>query len=488
MERAGARVMPCFSDEDCLSYLQAAGAGTEDGVVQAHIDECAQCRVLLAEAARALLAPEAPALAGRTLTAGEVLCGRYEIRRFMARGGMGEVYEAFDRVLGEPVALKTLALASVDRADAAERFLAEVRLARKVTHPNVCRILELGVHRKDEAVPETIPFFTMELLTGETLAARLVRAGRLDPAEALRILRDITAGLAAVHEAGIVHRDFKSENVFLVTTDGSERALVMDFGLALVLSPAPGGGSSHRMLVGSVDYMAPEQVEGRRPARAWDIYALGVVAFEMITGRLPFSGDTPMATATSRIHKDAPRPSQFRPELARVWDDVIGRCLAKDPAARFSRIGDPLDALRGRPRSGSVRTRTAFGVGAAVAIALAAASALVAASVRPQRVSRVAQIAHKEVTAKAPPSAVAPIAPLTGPPGPAPERASPPPQTAPTISAMIRDPPASGGAPAAPPPRRLRAKVRSPATVDPRRAVTVAPPGDDDLINPFGAR
>src|SRR6185369_8045608 len=159
-----------------------------------HIDECESCRLVMAEALRATVAmgSGSPATSAesadggrvRTLRDGDRLGDRYRIRRFVARGGMGEVYEAEDTVLGDRIALKTLVPTALDQVDAAERLLAEVRTARRVTHPNVCRIFDLGIHRRPGPPAEAVPFLTMPFLDGETLAARIARVGRLPPDQA----------------------------------------------------------------------------------------------------------------------------------------------------------------------------------------------------------------------------------------------------------------------------------------------------------------
>jgi eukaryotic-like serine/threonine-protein kinase len=303
---------------------------------------------MVAETARATFADGMSSGAPvRTLADGDQLGGRYQIRRFIARGGMGEVYEAFDLSLGETVALKTLSPTMLDQGYATERLIAEVRLARKVTHPNVCRILEFGLHRRQGDSVEVIPFLTMEMLAGETLGSRIRRVGRLDLDQAASVLRGIAEGLRAVHQAGIVHRDFKTENVFLVhRDDDAERPVVMDFGLARALEVNRGArASSANAIIGTVAYMAPEQVEGQAPTPAFDVYALGIVAFEMITGRLPFGGDSPLAVATLRLRQEAPRPSSLRPGLPVAWDVVIGRCLARDPRRRFATVDQVVAAL-----------------------------------------------------------------------------------------------------------------------------------------------
>ena len=339
----------CLSSGACVAYLTGNGDAPSARDLHEHLDHCERCRVLVAETAGAMFANGVASRATvRTLGDGEKVGGRYEILGFIARGGMGEVYEAFDLILREKVALKTLSPTTLDQKDATERLIAEVRLARKVTHVNVCRVLEFGLHHvQQDAGVEVIPVLTMELLHGETLRSRLRRTGRLDPDHALSVLEEISRGLGAVHDAGIVHRDFKPENVFLVRGPGdSERAVVMDFGLARALEANRGlPGSSTGAMIGTVAYMAPEQVEGQPPTPAFDVYALGVVAFEMLTGQLPFVADSALTMATSRLRQEPRRPSSLRPDLPPVWDAVIGRCLARDPRRRFRSVHDVIAAL-----------------------------------------------------------------------------------------------------------------------------------------------
>jgi len=335
----------------------------------------------MAEATRASLLGSATEGAPRTLAEGERIAERYEVRRLMARGGMGEVYEAFDSELGEAVALKTLVITAVDRADAVKRFLAEVRLARKVTHPQVCRILEFGIHQRAGALGERVPFLTMPLLQGETLAARLARNGRLSTDEAWRILNDLAAGLGAVHAAGVVHRDFKSDNVFLARSHGgSERVLVMDFGLARAHEGQAGAlASTGRFLLGTPAYMAPEQLEGKAATPATDVYALGVVAFEMITGRLPFVGHSPTVVALARLSGTFMAPSSLVPGLGRGWDLFISRCLERDPRRRLAGMRDVMAELE-RLRAGGYRRprrRAATLAAALAALAVVAGGALI---------------------------------------------------------------------------------------------------------------
>jgi tetratricopeptide (TPR) repeat protein/TolB-like protein/tRNA A-37 threonylcarbamoyl transferase component Bud32 len=280
---------------------------------------------------------------------GELIAGRYKILRLIGEGGMGEVYEAEDLLLRERVALKTIRQASARDEKVVERFKREIQLARKVTHPNVCRIFDVGLHRPPAGKVD-IAFLTMELLVGETLAARIQRAGRMSTSEALPLVQQMAHALGAAHRAGVVHRDFKSANVILVPEHDGDglRAVVTDFGLACARAPQGTEASSltgDGGVIGSPAYMAPEQVEGAPVTAATDVYALGVVLFEMTTGRLPFLADTPLATAVMRLREAAPSARKLAPELDERWDQAISRCLAREPGARFASPGELLGAL-----------------------------------------------------------------------------------------------------------------------------------------------
>ncbi len=260
----------------------------------------------------------APAVAGDTsaesaFRTGDVVAFRFRIVRYLAKGGMGELYEAEDLELRERVALKTILPTIADSERSIALFKREVHLARQVTHPNVCRIYDVFRHRPlgaDGSVREVV-FLAMELLRGETLADRLLREGRFQTTDILPIVRQMAEGLAAAHRVGVVHRDFKSPNVMLVepnAPDQEMRVVVTDFGLArrsaqgeataFTLSFADAGEIS-----GTPAYMAPEQVEGGDVTPATDVYALGVVLYELATGVQPFVADS----ADSDGHQAAAR-------------------------------------------------------------------------------------------------------------------------------------------------------------------------------------
>ncbi len=273
----------------------------------------------------------------------ERLAGRYRVQRPLGSGAMGDVWEVWDEELEIPVALKALSESLRANADALRRMKQEVLLARSIAHPNVCRVYDLGRHDGTE----TTWFLTMELLHGVTLRERLTLVGRLPPDEALRIARQIAAGLAAAHQAGVLHRDFKSSNVMLVR-NGNDRVVVTDFGLAREFTRSGGSDSTvSGAIIGTPAYMAPEQVCGAAVGTAADVYALGVVLFEMVTGSLPFEGDNGFEMLLRRLVDEPPRPSTRTPDLDPVWDVVTLRCMERDPERRYAAPEQVVEALAG---------------------------------------------------------------------------------------------------------------------------------------------
>lgn len=291
---------------------------------------------------------------------GTVLAERFRLVRFIAHGGMGEVYEADDLELGERVAIKTLLPSIAKDARALERFKREIQLARRVTHPNVCRVNDVFRHVGGEGGrEEAIVFLSMELLNGESLSDRVRTQGRLSPPEALPIAQQMAQGLSAAHKVGIIHRDFKSGNVILVReNDGSERAVITDFGLARAAlddSTATGLTGATDML-GTPLYMAPEQVLGEEITVAADIFAFGVVLYEMVTGTWPFLADTRIATALKRVQAPPVAPVERVPELDPRWNDTILVCLRRHPNDRYQRATEVVRALGGEAVSAPVLT------------------------------------------------------------------------------------------------------------------------------------
>ena len=291
-----------------------------------------------------------------SFTAGQVLLGRFRIVRPIGRGGMGEVYEAEDLQLGL-VALKTIGQSIASSSQAFARFRQEVQLARKVSGPEVCRIHELYLLPAGEGHAATA-FLTMEYLDGVTLSDRLKKGGPLQLKDALRIALDICEGLRLVHAQGIIHRDLKSSNIMLCGEGANLRAVLMDFGLARDFNAdhdsarKPGGNGNYAetipgAILGTPAYMAPEQFEAKPVSPATDIYALGIVLYELVTGMRPYA-PTPVAAAIRRVQRPAP-PSTLDRSVPRKWDRVIQRCLQYEPASRFQSAEEVARALQTGP-------------------------------------------------------------------------------------------------------------------------------------------
>jgi len=298
---------------------------------------------------------EPPSHASAVFADGQIVSGRYRIVRFLSRGGMGEVYEAEDQDLKERVALKTLLPAIAADARMIARFKQEIQLSRKISHPNVCNVHDLARHPADGSSPETTLFLTMEFLPGETLAAKVDREGRMACDAALPLLRQMAGALDAAHRAGVIHRDFKPSNVMLVPSPDGLRAVVTDFGLARSFAPS-GETTATRTegVAGTLDYMAPELLAGQSASAASDLYALGMVAYKMVTGALPFASDTPLAGAILRSKAAAPSPRTLVPGLDIKWERAILRALDRDRMRRFSRPLEFIAALAGEAPSMTV--------------------------------------------------------------------------------------------------------------------------------------
>jgi serine/threonine-protein kinase len=266
---------------------------------------------------------------------GPLLANRYEILGLIGVGGMGSVYRARDRELEELVALKVLRKDLVSTPGMLDSFRREVKLARRVTHRNVARVFDIGEHQGDK-------FLTMELVDGESLGALVAREGALPLARVVELASGMCAGLTSAHAAGVVHRDLKPDNV-LIASDG--RVVLTDFGIARAFTDA-GAGSTMGLLVGTPAYMAPEQVEGHREidARA-DIYALGVVLYELITGRRAWPGESPLAVAAARLLADPPDPRRVCPGLPDPMASLVLKCMARRREDRFATVEDVVAAL-----------------------------------------------------------------------------------------------------------------------------------------------
>lgn len=259
---------------------------------------------------------------------GLVLEGRYRLEERVARGGMSTVYAATDLRLHRVVAVKVMVEHLARDPAFVDRFTREARAAAMLSHPNVVSV-------SDQGTDQGLVFLVMELVRGRTLRDLLQARGRLTVGEAFAVLEPVLAGLTAAHRAGIVHRDVKPENV-LISTDGQVK--VADFGLARAVAGT--GHTSHTggVLIGTVAYLSPEQLErGRSDARS-DVYAAGVVLYELLTGHPPYAGDTPLAVAYQHVHHDVPAPSLETPSVPWQVDELVARTTRRDPGAR------PLDA------------------------------------------------------------------------------------------------------------------------------------------------
>lgn len=271
--------------------------------------------------------------------AGTLLGGRYRIIGLLGRGGMGEVYRATDLTLGQSVALKFLPAEAAGNNRLLERFAGEVRVAPQVSHPNVCRVYDLG--EVDGA-----PFISMEYVDGEDLASLLPRIGRLPADKAIETARRICAGLAAAHDRGIIHRDLKPQNIMM---NKRGEVVIMDFGLAAIADQLSGTEARN----GTPAYMAPEQLKGAEVTARSDIYALGLVLYELFTGKRPYEAKTvPQLLSQQESAQLTSMTSQFA-DIDPAVEKAIRRCLDPDPLKRPSSAlavsaalpgGDPLAA------------------------------------------------------------------------------------------------------------------------------------------------
>jgi serine/threonine protein kinase/tetratricopeptide (TPR) repeat protein len=322
-----------LSPELRAAYLTKACAG--DRSLQAEVEG------LLASGQTQTQAPELNAFAP-----GQRIAERYRIVRMLGAGGMGEVYEAEDEVLRGRVALKAILPERASDQQTMSRFYTEIQLSRQITHPNICRVFDIGRHKLAE---RELVFFTMELLHGETLSARIRRAGKFSPGEALPIALQLCEGLAAAHHAGVIHRDFKSANIILIEAGGRTRAVITDFGLArgqAGIGDPEVTKTQTGMVMGTPAYIAPEQLLGEDATAASDLYSLGIVLYEMIASERPFSADSSWASAMKRLRETPSRPSKMVPGIGGNWDRAILKCLEPDPASRFATAEDVAAVLQ----------------------------------------------------------------------------------------------------------------------------------------------
>jgi serine/threonine protein kinase len=372
----------CLSEDQILAYLEGRTTTQQRDQVDRHLDTCQACwqvvDVLLGDVR--VPSEELPApFRITTFSVGSLIAERYRVERFIGKGGMGEVYRAHDMLMQKVVALKTPLCTSCDDPSALRKFFDEARNADVITHPNICRIHSLHEHRDAEGDRPSVPFFTMEYLEGETLAARL-RRGPLPLLAVRNIARQLLLGLCAAHEKRVLHLDFKADNVMLRRSTSGLQAVIMDFGLSRQRD-AVLRASQYQRGIGTVQYMAIEQLEGQKNLTpAVDVYAFGVVLFEMLTRRLPYLENSLGAMLIKHQRERPPLPSELRPGLTAPLDDFVMRCLNRTASRRFEDARAALAAFDALP-AWTGRSRRAFKrqveliAGGALALMLAASSA-----------------------------------------------------------------------------------------------------------------
>jgi len=259
----------------------------------------------------------------KELTTGSTFTGRYQIIEELGHGGMGTVYKVFDTDINEKIALKLLRPEIAQDRDTVERFSNELKLARKISHRNVCRMFDLGK-------AEGTTYITMEFVAGEDLKKFIRKTGQLGAGRAVSIAKQICEGLAEAHQLGVVHRDLKPQNI-MVDEDGNAR--IMDFGIARSLRGKRITGAG--VMIGTPEYMSPEQVEGKEVDERSDIYSLGVILFEMVTGHVPFEGDTAFTIGVKHKSERPRNPRELNAQLPEDLSRLILRCLEKDKGKRY---------------------------------------------------------------------------------------------------------------------------------------------------------
>ena len=296
------------------------------------------------------------------LAAGDEFAG-YRIEQRLGRGGMGILYLAMEPGLERRVALKLIAPEAAADEVFARRFAEESKIAASIEHPNVVPIYAAGEE-------DGVPYIAMRYVSGSDLGKRLAREGRLEPASAAALIAQVGNGLDAIHAAGLVHRDVKPANVLLGGGEGAEHAYITDFGVARNVATSSGLTQTGRF-VGTLDYVAPEQISGGEVDARADVYALGCLLFKLLTGEVPYPKDGEAARLYAHLNEPPPAPSLYAPGAPMALDDVVVRAMSKPPEDRYPSAGDlgraALAALQGGPvdlpertvATGAAATRTA---------------------------------------------------------------------------------------------------------------------------------
>ncbi len=269
----------------------------------------------------------------KELTRGTTLANRYEIIEELGKGGMGRVYRVEDTKLKQEVALKLIKPEIAKDKKTIERFRNELKLAREIAHRNVCRMYDLNEEKGTH-------YITMEYVRGEDLRSSIRRFGQLPIGKSISIAKQICEGLAEAHRLGVVHRDLKSNNI-MIDKEGNVR--IMDFGIARSLEAKRITGAG--VMIGTPEYMSPEQVEGKEVDQRSDIYSLGVILYEMVTGRLPFEGETSLSIAMKHKSEEPPDPKDLNDQISEGFSQVILRCMKKDKEKRYQDAEELLSQL-----------------------------------------------------------------------------------------------------------------------------------------------
>jgi tRNA A-37 threonylcarbamoyl transferase component Bud32 len=294
------------------------------------------------------------------------LAGEYVLKSMLAAGGHGSVYEAEHRILGRHAAVKVLHSHLADQGEMLQRFVREARVVNQIHHPNIVDVYDFGL------MPDGSPYYVMELLSGRTLSQVVQERGRLSASRALAYLEPVCGALEAAHRSGVVHRDLKSSNILVVEEGEKPRLKLLDFGIAKLIQQEPGqeGLTTAGQRLGTAHAMAPEQFRGGSIGPPTDVYALGVLLYQLLTGRYPFQSDDRLEL--ERMHLDAPppRPSVKAP-LSPAVDAVVLRCLDKDATRRYPSVNAFLTALREaveEPNQVEGQTRLVLAVNAEVVL------------------------------------------------------------------------------------------------------------------------
>jgi serine/threonine protein kinase/tetratricopeptide (TPR) repeat protein len=269
----------------------------------------------------------------RELTTGSTFAGRYQVIEKLAKGGMGIVYKVYDKKINEKIALKLINVDTETDQETIKRFKNELKLARKISHRNVCRMYYLGEERG-------LNYITMEFVPGEDLKSSLIRMGPLGAAKAIFIAKQICEGLAEAHGLGVVHRDLKPQNIMV---DRKGNARIMDFGIARSLRAE--GITDTGVVIGTAEYMSPEQVEGKEVDQRSDIYSLGVIMYEMATGKVPFEGNIALSIALKHTTEKPKNPREINDQIPEELSDVILKCMQKNKERRYQKVEELLSDL-----------------------------------------------------------------------------------------------------------------------------------------------